>query len=118
VDVERFRQALNEERERVASAIAFLQEESSGTIEDESGEARIDQHLADAATITLDREIDETLEESERALLGEIDAALVRIDDGTYGTCQRCGRPIGEERLEARPHARLCIDCQRLEERG
>ena len=47
-----------------------------------------------------------------------IDAALARIDAGTYGTCERCGRPIGQERLEAIPYATLCIDCKREVERG
>ena len=40
------------------------------------------------------------------------------IDDGTFGTCGRCGKPISEERLEAMPYATLCIECKRLEERG
>ena len=55
------------------------------------------------ATVTFDRELDYTLEENEERLLEAIDAALTRIDDGTYGTCGACGQPIGEERLEALP---------------
>ena len=72
----------------------------------------------DVATITLDREIDYTLEENEERVIAAIDAALQRIDDGSYGTCQGCGQPIGTERLEAVPWTTQCIDCKRKEERG
>jgi RNA polymerase-binding protein DksA len=118
VNVERFRRMLLEERARVSHALEFLQGEHTSTIEDETGEPRIDQHIADAATATLDREIGESLEVHEGYVLVEIDAALARIDDGSYGTCERCRGPIAEERLEALPHARLCIECKRLEERS
>jgi RNA polymerase-binding protein DksA len=46
--------------------------------------------------------------------LALVDEALARLDDGTFGTCVRCGRPVGAERLEALPWAARCIDCQRL----
>ena len=59
-----------------------------------------------------------TLEENSTHVLGEIDGALARIDEGTYGTCQRCGDSIAEERLEALPWAMLCIDCKRKQERS
>jgi DnaK suppressor protein len=49
--------------------------------------------------------------------LAHIDAALRRIEDGTYGSCENCGKPISPERLEAMPWATLCIDCKRLAER-
>jgi DnaK suppressor protein len=78
----------------------------------------VDNHLGDAAAGTLDREIDYTLEGHSEQVLEQIDSTLKRIDDGTFGTCTRCGKPIAEERLEARPWASLCIDCQRELERG
>jgi RNA polymerase-binding protein DksA len=59
-----------------------------------------------------------TLEENSAHVLAEIDAALARIDAGTYGICVRCGKPIGQERLEALPWATLCIDDKRKQERG
>jgi RNA polymerase-binding protein DksA len=117
VDVEVFRRRLLEERKRVNDAIEYLHEENSGSLEDETGETPLDNHLAETATATLDREIDYTLEENSAHVLTAIDAALARIDQGTYGRCARCGRPISPERLEARPWASLCIDCQREEER-
>ena len=76
-----------------------------------------DNHLGDTATETYDRELGYTLEENSEHVLAEIDAALKRIEDGTYGTCTNCGKEIPEERLEARPWATLCIDCQRERER-
>jgi RNA polymerase-binding protein DksA len=112
VDTDRFRQTLLEERGRVAKAIEYLHEENPGNLEDESGEVvgTLDNHMGDVATITYDREMDYTLEENSEAVLREIDAALQRIDDGSYGVCEVCGKPIGEERLEAMPWTRLCID--------
>ena len=118
MDVDRFRQQLLEERARVQHALSFLHEDSQGTMSDESGEPGIDQHPADSATVTLDREIGDSLELNEEHVLQEIDAALVRIDQGSFGTCEHCHQAIPEERLEALPQARFCIDCQRSLERG
>jgi RNA polymerase-binding protein DksA len=117
IDTDRFRQMLEEERTRVRAAIDNLHAEHPGSMSDESGEDAVyDNHLADTATETYDRELDYTLEENSEHVLTEIDAALRRIDDGTYGQCTNCGRQIPEERLEARPYATLCIDCQRQRE--
>jgi len=114
----KFREALLDERRRVAAALENLHEENPGSIGDEGGEeAGFDNHIGDTATITFDRELDYTLEESAEHLLAEIDAALQRIEEGTYGICTNCGRRIADERLEARPWATLCIDCQRERER-
>lgn len=111
VDTERFRQLLLEERQRVKAAIDFLHQENPGSVEEETGEqTHFDQHLADAATATYDRELDYTLEESAESVLTRIDGALARIEKGTYGVCRVCGREIPEERLEARPWTDLCID--------
>ncbi len=116
--IDRFREALVEERQRVAAAIENLHDEHPGSMAEDSGEdAVFDNHLADTATETYDRELDYTLEENSEHVLADIDAALRRIEDGTYGICTSCGRRIAEERLEARPWATLCIDCQRERER-
>ena len=118
VDVGRFREALLEERRRVVEAIDYLHKENPGTIEEETEDETLDNHLAETATATLDREIDYTLEENSEHVLTAINEALERIEDGTYGICAICGKPIGEERLAAIPWATHCIDCKRLEERG
>jgi RNA polymerase-binding protein DksA len=118
IDTDRFRDALLEERRRVEAAIANLHEENPGSLSDETGDDSVfDNHLADTATVTYDRELDYTLEENSEHVLSAIDGALARIDEGTYGVCMSCGHPIAPERLEARPWATLCIDCQRKRER-
>ena len=117
IDVDHFRERLLDERRRVIAAIQNLQH--PGSISDETGEDAVyDNHLADTATETYDRELDYSLEENSDHILSEIDAALKRIDDGTYGTCSNRGEQIPVERLEALPWATLCIDCQRQQERG
>jgi DnaK suppressor protein len=121
VETEQFRELLLDKRRGVLDAIEFLHKENRGTLVEETGElvsGSADQHMADTATETVDREIDYTLEEHDERLLESIDAALARIDAGTYGTCVNCGRAIAPERLEAMPWATLCIDCKREEERG
>ncbi|CAN5364725.1 hypothetical protein BH18ACT12_BH18ACT12_01670 [soil metagenome] len=118
IDTDRFRQALLEERQRVEAAIENIHTDHPGSIRDETGEDAVyDNHLADIATETYDRDLAYTLEENSGHVLAEIDAALKRIDEGTYGVCSNCGKPIPEERLEALPWATLCIDCQRERER-
>ena len=111
IDTDRFRSALLEERERVVGAIEYLHKENPGSIEDETEEMPIDNHLAENASVTLDREIDYSLEENSEEILSAIDRALERIENGTYGICRNCGREIGEARLEALPWTDLCIDC-------
>jgi DnaK suppressor protein len=119
IDVEEFRSLLTKRREKVVRAIEHLQDQHPGSLEDETGElVRVDQHLGDVATATFDREFDLGLEEDAEGVLAAIDGALLRIDEGTYGICERCGREIGVERLRVVPYATLCIDDKRLEERG
>ena len=113
LDTNRFRDALTAERGRVTAALDNLRAENPGSIEDETGDETQDQHLGDTATAMHDREVDYTLADNEEHVLAEIDAALGRIDAGTYGVCTNCGKPIAEDRLEARPWAALCIDCAR-----
>lgn len=119
IDIEPFKTRLLQERERTVKAIAYLHEENQATTEDEARELSggLDNHLADIATHTYDRELDSTLEESEEQHLSHIEGALNRIEAGSYGICTNCGRPIGLERLEAMPWVTLCIDCKRKAER-
>jgi DnaK suppressor protein len=77
-----------------------------------------DQHIADHASEILEREMDWTLEENAEHILGEIEQALARLDDGTYGTCAVCGEAIPEERLAAVPYAALCVRDRRLQEQS
>jgi RNA polymerase-binding protein DksA len=111
IDTSRMKEALERERARVMSAIENLRSENPGSVEEETGDETYDQHPADAATAMHDRELDYGIAENEEQLLEEIDGALQRIAGGTYGICANCGKPISQERLEALPWARLCIDC-------
>jgi RNA polymerase-binding protein DksA len=116
IDTTEFRKRLEEEKARLLHAVGFLEKENPGSISDELGELAeggTDNHLGDTATAMYDRELDEGLEDGAKETLAEIDAALQRIEDGTYGICEVCGKPIGAERLAAIPWARLCIDDQR-----
>ena len=118
MDTERFRRILLDERERITLTVETLHEANSWSLEEETEEETYDNHLADSATATLNREIDSTLEENSGHVLVGIDEALDRIENGTFGTCARCGKQIAEDRLEALPYATRCIDCQRLAERA
>jgi DnaK suppressor protein len=113
IDTDHFRQRLEDERQRAADAIEYLHKENPGSLADETGDlvsGSNDNHLADTATETVDREIDYTLEENSSNLLREIDAALQRIEDGTFGSCATCGRPIEPERLEHLPWSTDCAE--------
>jgi DnaK suppressor protein len=72
--------------------------------------------LGDQANTAYTREFFFELGNGDRRLLRDVVSALQRIDDGNFGSCERCGEPIAEKRLEALPFARYCIDCQRVVE--
>ena len=121
IDTEHFRARLEDEQRKVQNAIHYLQKENPAVPEEITGDLAMgpgDNHLADLATETIDREIDYTLEENSGNVLREIEAALKRIDDGSYGTCVNCRQEIPRERLDANPWATLCIDCKRRSEGG
>jgi RNA polymerase-binding protein DksA len=119
LDTQVFQERLLDERRRVVNAIDNIHTENPGSLGEETDETTFqDNHLGDIATATFDREMASSLEENSTHVLAEIDGALARIDEGTYGVCVRCGKPIGRERLDALPWATLCIDDKRKEERG
>ncbi len=118
IDTDEFRGLLTEERVRVVGAIEHLQRENPGSVEDDTQElaAGFDNHPADLATETFDRELDHSLEENSEHVLSAINVALAKLDGGSYGTCERCGGQIAPDRLRAIPYATMCIDCRRREE--
>ena len=75
------------------------------------------QHQADLGTETFDRERDLSILEQVEAELADVEHALERLENGSYGTCEACGRPIDEARLEAQPATRFCVDDQAAAER-
>jgi len=116
IDLEARRAELVSLRERILAAAeqVVADDEETGEITTAAG----DQHLADHASVILDREVDETLEENAGHVIVEIDDALERIAAGTYGLCAACGTQIPEERLAAVPYATLCVEDKRKTERG
>ena len=74
----------------------------------------VDQHPADVADFTFQRELQATTSRIFEREAQQVEDAMRARERGTYGTCSNCGKPIGAERLAARPEATLCVDCQRL----
>lgn len=77
----------------------------------ETGGLAYDANFADSSQVTAERGEAETLAKELADALGEVEAAMARLDDGTYGRCEKCGDAIAPARLEAMPTARLCIRC-------
>lgn len=105
------RKLLLEERRRAESQARSLEREFEEIAEAASGPGTDDEHDPEGATLAFERQHTAALLADARARAAEIDAALARLDDGTYGTCARCGQPIGEGRLAARPAASTCVRC-------
>jgi len=103
---------LTAERERLSELRRSLRQGLSGESENESLSelSDVDQHPADTGTETFNRERDLGILDSVEAELADVESALGRLDAGTYGVCEACGRPIGPERLEALPATRFCVD--------
>ena len=113
------RARLLEEHTHLDAQLATIVEDSfAATQSDMSGDVGLDDESADAGTATFEREKDLSIENNIRDLLRKIDGALKRMDEGTYGLCVRCGRPIEKPRLKALPYAELCIkDAQAAQSR-
>jgi DnaK suppressor protein len=106
--LEELRSALVRERDSLRQSLGQLGESEralGASQADETGEQ------ADVASDLVEEEIDLALESAARSKLAEVDAALQRIADGTYGICANCGKPIPIERLRAIPWTTLCLDC-------
>jgi DnaK suppressor protein len=118
LDLAQIRSELESERDRLRGAIEAVNH--AGSLTDETGDLSIgqDDHIADTASETYMRELDEGLEENAEHLLEKIEGALQRLDDGTYGTCAVCGRKIDDARLQAVPYATLCLDDARMQGRA
>lgn len=109
-ELDDLRERLLEEKEQLQVQLSTIEEATFATSQsDISGEVSFDDENADAGTFTFERERDLSIENNVRDLLRKIDRALSRMDDGTYGICARCGKPIEKARLKALPYADLCI---------
>ncbi|MGH9101403.1 MAG: TraR/DksA family transcriptional regulator [Acidimicrobiales bacterium] len=99
-----YRQLLENEREELRAQLAEL---GFG----EAGSLNYDSNFADTSQVTAERGEAEALAGQLRDALAEVEAAIARLAEGTYGRCERCGQPIAPARLEAKPAARRCIAC-------
>jgi len=88
-----------------------LEREFAGILESSGAAGTDDEHDPEGATIAFERQHAAALLSQARQRLAQIDAAMLRLAEGRYGTCEDCGRPIGAARLAARPVAATCIDC-------
>lgn len=113
-EVERFREALLEEKERLSLELEEIEARAARALESEAaGEfADHDDLPADALSETFEREKDLAIADNIASLLVKINNALGKIEKSTYGVCDICRKPIKRARLEAIPFATLCIDCQ------
>ena len=105
-----------EEQERELRGEITEAESAWAALQRDSGEGSGDDQ-ADAGTKTFEREHEMSLAANSRDLLSQVERALQRLDNGTYGICENCGEPIGKARLQAFPRATLCVTCKQREER-
>jgi len=117
-ELERFKKKLLKKKQMLLEELKHIEKDALiKSQRDASGDlSGYTYHMADVATDTYNRDFSLELATSGQRVLFEIDEALRRIKEKTYGNCEVCGGKIGKERLEAVPHARLCIDCQEKEE--
>jgi RNA polymerase-binding transcription factor DksA len=118
MDIEQARERLVSEGDRLAQVRdAATRLSTSANDAAERDLSSVDQHPAEQATETLERELDLGVLQSVEAELALVHAALDRLEKGTYGSCEVCGKPIAEGRLEAMPAARYCVEDQARAER-
>jgi RNA polymerase-binding transcription factor DksA len=107
------RTAVERERDAARRRIADLEASFDAIVASVDTANTDDEHDAEGPTLGFERAQVVSMLEAAREQLGALDDAASRIDAGTYGICEHCGRDIGDERLAARPSARLCVDCAR-----
>src|SRR5690348_15688962 len=100
-------------QERALARLALLEREFGGIVDAVRDAGADDEHDPEGATLAFERQLVAALADAAREDLAEIEAALARLVDGSYGVCQVCGARISAERLAARPAARACVGCVR-----
>jgi RNA polymerase-binding protein DksA len=106
---------LNTQRDKLVHVLDEAEQELAGLMRDAGDGAGHDQ--ADMGATSFERDHELTVLNNEREMLAQIDRALGHIHDGSYGSCESCGEPIGKMRLMAFPRATLCLTCKQREER-
>jgi len=117
-DQSHYEALLRQERQRLVQELGDLGEGLNRTARDSSGDlSAYSLHMADQATDAIEREKSFYIASLEGQALDDVDAALARLQTGTYGHCVNCGGEISHERLEVLPAAKYCIACQEVRER-
>lgn len=115
--LDEFARLLLEERKRLRDELSEMEEHQLKTEEKPVADAANDDDLVDVATESFEREKELALESGVQGMLQMVEEALQKVQKGTYGVCESCGKPIDGNRLRAIPYARLCIKCKEREER-
>jgi DnaK suppressor protein len=115
--IEEFNRLLLMERKRLRDELSEMEEHQVKTEEKPVADAANEDDLVDVATEAFEREKELALESSVQGMLEMVEEALKKVQDGTYGICDGCAKPIDGNRLRAIPYARLCIKCKEQEER-
>ncbi len=110
VSHEKLKKQLKEEQKRLKAELAAIPVNDRGAI-------GYSTHQADDATEAFEQAKGLAMRQNAERLLDQVERSLARFEDGTYGLCVNCGRPIDPARLEALPYAQLCLDCQSKQER-
>ena len=111
-EMEKYRRLLQDKKNSLSNDLAMTRNAEEETIEEAT------QDIADKAVSSYTREFLYSLSDTDRTTLVQIDEALARITEGTYGNCMNCAQPMAEKRLTAVPWAPHCVDCQELAEKG
>jgi DnaK suppressor protein len=115
---QKLRTALQERKTAIENDVSYMAEEMRSIgIEQDDENGSLGNHIAEDGSSVTEAERIITVTEDLQAILAQVNAALERMNEGTYGVCNRCGKPIAEERLEAFPYVAYCISCQSLLER-
>lgn len=116
--LKKLRVRLEDRKSEIESDVSYMAGEMRAIGVDQDDEnGSLGNHIADDGSNVTEAERIVTVTEDLQDILAQVNAALERMGEGTYGVCQRCGRPIGVERLEAFPYVAYCIECQSIIER-
>lgn len=119
MEINQIKAQLEKEKQRLEELVDNFNSDGINELSEQQSVSElsgIDQHQADLGTETFDRERDLSILEQVEAELGYVEDALGRLEQGNYGICEACGKPIGEERLKALPASRFCIQDQAMAE--
>jgi len=114
LDIEHYQELLDDERERLLKVERDLAENSRQAKDSLESFSDSDDVPADIAAQASEREKDQIMGQSVHQTLNQIEMALERVEDGTFGVCEMCGTDIPEPRLERIPWVATCVDCQRM----